>query len=181
LFVSSFAEAQSWQKNRITVSGGWMRQLYGYPYAELTTAPLVGLSYGYRPLQFMEFEAGIDVALQPGRQSCTQYGCYDPNDRYVRVPFGVRFIASLVKGRVELSAGGGGLYEQYSVSRPYNPFTGSRGRYGGWGGYFKESAAVALDHRRRFWAGVTPRVILANPPYVRHRWFTITGDLSFRF
>ena len=175
--MSSFVQAQSWQKNRISVSGGWSRQMFGDPY-DHETAPLVGLSYGYRPLKFMEFEAGVDVALQPRREMCTQYGCYDPNDRYIRVPFGVRFIAPLVAGRVELSAGGGGLYQKYSVSNPSKFGTSSRSN---WGGYFSAGAAVALDHRHRFWVGATPRVILANPPHTSNRWFTITGDLSFRF
>src|SRR5450759_1045439 len=101
LFMSGFVQAQSWQKNRITVSGGWMRQLYGYPYEQLTTAPIVGLSYGYRPLKFLEFEGGGVAALQPGQQSCNAHGCYDPNDRYIWVPFGVRFIAPLVARRLE--------------------------------------------------------------------------------
>jgi hypothetical protein len=178
--LSSLVEAQSWQKNRITVSGGWMRQLYGYHGEQLTTAPVVGLSYGYRPLKFMEFEAGVHVALQPGGVSCNAHGCYDPNDRYIWVPFGVRFIAPLVAGRLELSAGGGGLYERYSLSNPDSPF-GYQPGYGGWGGYFSGGAAVALDRRHRFWAGATPRVILANPRYRRDRWFTITGDITFRF
>jgi hypothetical protein len=180
LLLSSLVQAQSSQKNRITVSGGWMRQLYGYPYEQLTTAPVMGLSYGYRPLKFMEFEAGVVVALQPGGVSCNAHACYDPNDRYIWVPFGVRFIAPLVAKRLELSAGGGGLYERYSVSNPDSPF-GQFGGYGGWGGYFSAGAAVALDRRHRFWVGATPRVILANPQYRRDRWFTITSDISFRF
>lgn len=176
--MSSFVQAQSWQKNRITVSGGWMRQLFGYDY-ERQTAPVVGLSYGYRPLQFLEFEAGVDVALQPGQELCSAHGCYDPDDRYIRIPFGVRFIAPLVAHRVELSAGGGGLYQKYSVSNPYNPFNVSS--RDNWGGYFVGGAAVAIDHRHRFRVGATPRVILMNPPHTRNRWFTITGDISFRF
>jgi hypothetical protein len=178
--LGGFVQAQSQQKNRLTVSGGWVRQWNGYSYEPLTTAPVVGLSYGYRPLKFMEFEAGVHVALHPGGESCNAHGCYDPNDRYIWVPFGVRFIAPLVARRLELSAGGGGLYERYSVSNPDSPF-GQFGGYGGWGGYFSAGAAVALDRRHRFWAGATPRVILANPRYRRDRWFTITGDISFRF
>ena len=66
-FLSGFAQAQSEDRNRISISGGWARQLYVDPnYRE--TAPVVGLSYGYRPLKFMEFEAGVAVALQPGLQ-----------------------------------------------------------------------------------------------------------------
>ncbi|MCX6630770.1 MAG: hypothetical protein NTW28_24405 [Candidatus Solibacter sp.] len=172
--MGSLVQAQSWQKSRITVSGGWMRQLFGYDY-ERQTAPVVGISYGYSPLKFMESEAGVHVALQPGQELCYRFGCYVPDDRYFWVPFGVRFIAPLLAKRLELSLGGGGLYQKYSVSNPDNWFRD------GWGGYLSGGTAVALDRRRRFWAGVTPRVILANPKYVRNLWFTITGDLSFHF
>jgi hypothetical protein len=181
--MSGFVQAQSADpgelKNRITVSGGWARQLFP-GFSQRETAPALGVSYGYRALKFVEFEAGAVVALQPGPQSCNAHTCYDPNDRYIWVPFGVRFIAPLVAGRLELSAGGGGLYEKYSVSNPDSPF-GPREGFAGWGGYFSGGAAVALDRRHRFWAGVTPRVILANPPFARDRWFTVTGDLGFRF
>ncbi len=163
----------------MTVSAGWARQLLGDPF-ERQTAPTVGLSYGYRPLKFLELEAGVLGALHPGRQLCNAHACYDPFDRYIWVPFGVRFIAPLASGRVELSAGGGGLYENYATGE-FDPFTGSSDGRSGWGGYFAGGAAAALDHRRRYWIGVTPRVILANPRYARDRFFTITGDFSFRF
>jgi hypothetical protein len=177
--MSGFVQAQSGERNRITVSGGWARQFTMDSFSR-QTAPALGLSYGYRPLKFVELEAGIVVALQPGQEECNAHACYDPNDRYIWVPFGVRFIAPPIAGRLELSAGGGGLHETYSASN-VNPFTGSTGSRNGWGGYFCAGAAVALDHRHRFWAGVTPRAILANPPYGRDRWFTITGDVGFRF
>ncbi len=122
----------------------------------------------------------MSAALQPGQEQCNAHGCYDPNDRYIWVPFGVRFIAPLASGRLELSAGGGELYESYSFSG-MNPFTGATEGRSGWGGYFAGGAAAALDHRHHYWIGVTPRVILANPPYARDRFFTITGDFSFRF
>jgi hypothetical protein len=152
-------------------------QQVGYRF-EHQAAPLAGISYAYRPLKFMEFEAGVDVALHPGAEECTQYGCYDPKDRYTRVPFGVRFLVPAAAGRVELFAGGGGLYQQYSIANPsYSQFT-SRSN---WGEYALAGVGIALDRRRRFWAGVTPRGILANPRESGKRWFTITGDLSFRF
>jgi hypothetical protein len=30
-------------------------------------------------------------------------------------------------------------------------------------------------------SGSAPRFLLANPPYRRDRWFTIAGEISFRF
>jgi hypothetical protein len=176
--MSGFVQAQSLERNRITVSGGWARQLYvDSEYRQ--TAPVVGLSYGYRAFKFMEFEAGVAVGLQPGQDLCNRFGCYDPNDRYIWIPIGVRFIAPLVAGRLEFSGGGGGLIQRYSVSNPDNPY--NIATEDGLGGYFSAGAAVALDRRHRFWFGATPRALLANPEFRRYRWFTITGDLSFRF
>ena len=156
-----------------------MQQVYGLSYEQPLAAPVVGISYGYRPLKFVEFEAGVTVALQPGQQSCSAHGCYQPDDRYFWFPVGAHFIAPLVARRLELSAGGGGLYQKYSIGTPSSPF--EIAQRGGWGGYLSGGAAVALDRRHRFWASATPRIILANPPYRRDRWFIIAGDISFRF
>ena len=153
--------------------------MFGDPF-ERQTAPVIGLSYGYRPLKFMEIEGGVSAALHPGHESCNAHTCYDPYDRYVWVSFGARFLAPLASGRFELSAGGGGLHENYSTGE-IDPFTGSDDGRSGWGGYFQAGAAAALDHGHRYWVGVTPRIVLANPPYARDRFFTITGDFSFRF
>jgi hypothetical protein len=97
----------------------------------------------------------------------------------VWVPFGIRFIAPRYLGRIEFSGGGGGLYEKYSVSNPNSGF-GLASRHG-WGGYFVGSASVALDARKHFWLGATPRWFVVNPPYARDRWFQISGEFSVRF
>jgi hypothetical protein len=174
LFLIGLLPAQSTERNRISLSGGWGEQLTSYPY-ERQTAPVLGISYGYRPLRWFELEAGLSVALQPGFDQCSAHGCFDPNDRFIWVPFGVRFVAPIAWQRIELSAGGGALYERYSVSNP-NFNIQSRS---GWGGYFTGGAAVALS--RHFLLGATPRFFLANPSYARDRWFVITGDVTFRF
>ena len=179
LIVSGFIHAQPLERNRISLSGGWTEQLYPPNFDYRQTAPTVGLSYGYRAAKFLEIEAGISVGLQPGQDVCSRFGCSNPNDRYIWIPIGVRFIAPLVAGRVELSAGGGGLIQRYSVSNPDNPY--SIASENSLGGYFTTGAAAALDHRRRFWLGATPRFLLANPEFRRYRWFQITGDVSFRF
>ena len=179
LIVSGFIHAQSLERNRISLSGGWTEQLRPPNPDYRQTAPTVGLSYGYRAAKFIEIEAGVSVGLQPGQDVCSRLGCYDPNDRYIWIPIGVRFIAPLAAGRVELSAGGGGFIQRYSVSNPDNPY--SIASENSLGGYFTTGAAAALDRRRRFWLGATPRFLLANPEYRRDRWFQVTGDFSFRF
>ncbi|MGC9973234.1 MAG: hypothetical protein ABSE56_21880 [Bryobacteraceae bacterium] len=119
------------------------------------------------------------TALQPSPDIGGANYFWNPNDRFVWVPFGVRFIAPLYLGRVEFSGGGGGLYEKYSVSNPNSAF-GLQSR-SGWGGYFVASASVALDGRKHFWLGATPRLFLANPANGRDRWFQISGEMSVRF
>jgi hypothetical protein len=172
LFLSGLLPAQ----NVVSLSGGWGEQIAVYP-TERQTAPVVGVSYGHRLLKWFEPEAGFFAALQPGQDVCSRFGCFHPDDRYFWVPFGVRFIAPLAWKRVELSAGGGGLYEKYSVGGGSNPF--SLQSRDGWGGYFVGGASVEIT--RRIWLGASPRFLLANPPYARDRWFVITGDVSFRF
>ena len=160
------------------MSGGWTGQIFNnFSYQQ--TAPIVGASYGYRPLKFLEIETGFFAGFQPGETLCNAHGCYDPNDRYFWIPLGVRFVTPPLANRVELSVGGGGLLQRYSVTNTDNPF--SIASQNGFGGYVTAGAAVALDHRRRFWVGATPRVLLANPEVRRFRWFTVTGDFSFRF
>ena len=178
LFLSGFVQAQTVDRNRISLSAGWTQQIFvKTSYGQ--TAPTAGVSYGYRPWKFMEFESGIAVGFQPGEKLCNRFGCYDPNDRYVWIPVGVRLIAPLIAKRVELWLGGGGLIQTYRVSNPSYEYSNST--ESGFGGYFSAGAAVALDGRRRFWFGATPRVLLANPEFRRWRWFTITGDFTFRF
>jgi len=94
------------------------------------------------------------------------------------VPFGLRFIHPLRHDRVELSVGAGGLYEHFSG---FDSPSGLVPSYGAFGGFVKASVEVALDNRRRFWVGATPRVIVANGTNARDRWFMVTGDVGFRF
>ncbi|HYW46873.1 MAG TPA: hypothetical protein VE959_28660 [Bryobacteraceae bacterium] len=177
LFVS-FAAAQPVLQNRMTFSGGWSRQVGGYSLPKETATGL-GLSYGYRIRPHVEVEAGVFAAFQPSPDIQGAHYFLNPDDRFVWVPFGVRFIAPLYLGRIEFSGGGGGLYEKYSVSNPDTGF-GLQSR-DGWGGYFVASTALALDRAKHFWLGATPRLFLANPGYARDRWFQLAGEFSFRF
>lgn len=172
------AIAEPLPRHRLTFSGGWSRQVGGYSFQKQTATGL-GTSYGYRLHRYVEAEAGVFTALQPAPDIRGAHYFWDPDDRFVWVPFGVRFIAPVYLGRIEFSGGGGGLYEEYSVSNPNLGF-GLQSRHG-WGGYFVGSAAVALDRKKHFWLGATPRLFLANPAYARDRWFQISGEASVRF
>lgn len=178
LLLSSGLAAQSIPNNHVTFSGGWSRQIGGDSF-DKAAATALGLSYGYRFLRYVETEAGLFTALDPTGDICGHFGCVDVSDHFFWIPFGVRFIAPLYLGRIEFSAGGGGLYEKYTVATP-SPGGGPLPRHG-WGGYFLGSSAIALDHSRHFWLGATPRWFLANPAYARDRWFQITAEFSVRF
>lgn len=119
------------------------------------------------------------TALQPAPDIRGGNYFWNPDDRFLWVPVGIRFIAPIYLGRIEFSGGGGGLYEKYSVSNPNIAF-GLQSRKG-WGGYFVGSASVALDRRQHFWLAATPRWFLANPAFARDRWFQISGEFSVRF
>lgn len=179
LILASCAAAQTVPADRLTFSGGWTRQTGGNSFEDKLSATGLGFSYGHRIHKFIEPEVGVFTALDPTGEICNGNGCVDVNDRYFWVPFGVRFVTPLLLGRIELSAGGGGLYEKYTVGSPF-PGGGPSPR-NGWGGYFLGSAAVALDHGRHFWLGATPRWFLANPQYARDRWLQVSGELSVRF
>jgi len=163
-------------QHQVTLSVGWGEQISFYP-TDRRTAPVLGASYGYRPRKWLQVEAGVLTALQPGQTLCNAHDCFNPDDRYLWVPLGVRFVAPWK--RVELSAGGGGLYELYSVSNGGSSISFSPYHYNAWGGYFVGGAAVKVT--RHFWVGATPRFPLANRTHIRDHWFTITGDVSFRF
>jgi len=178
LIVAMCAAGQPIPRDRLTFSGGWSRDIGGVSF-DRRSATALGLSYGRRVWKYAEAEAGVFTALDPTGDLCSARGCVDANDNFLWIPFGVRFVAPLAGGRMEISAGGGGLFERYRLGTPFsgvNPFVRRA-----WGGYFVGGAAVALDRGRHIWLGAVPRWFLANPPYDRDRWFLITGELSVRF
>lgn len=177
ILLACSVRAQSFPKNRLTFSGGWADQISPSYGGENATS--LGLTYGYRANPHVEFEVGVQTALKPGPEIRGASYDFKPDDRYIWVPFGVKFIVPIDRDRFELSAGGGGLYQKYSISNSGSGFGFQP--YHAWGGYLVESASVALDRRRHFWVGVGPRFFLANGDYHRDRWFTITGEFSFRF
>jgi hypothetical protein len=180
LALELIANAQSDPRNIVTFSGGYARDVHS-SCCQTDTATSLGVTYGRRFFRYLEAEAGVTAALHPAGEF--RGATYDikPDDRFIWVPFGVRGILPLRSSRIELSAGGGGLYEKYSVSNP-NSAVGLLSR-DGWGGYFVAGAAVAIDRGRHFWLGTSPRWFLANTDrgYTHDRWFLVTGDFSFRF
>ena len=178
-YVTMAAQAQSPPRSQVTFGGGWAHRLNA-PSFDTQTATAIEAAYGYRVNRYVQVEAGVVAALQPTPDIGSAHGNYNPNDRFIWVPFGVRFVAPLWHGRLELSAGGGGTYESYSVSNENTAF--GIQPVDGWGGYFVGGGAVALDHGRHWWRGASPRWFLANPTEGRHdRWFAIPLEIGWRF
>jgi hypothetical protein len=177
ILLACSVQAQSFSRNRLTFSGGWADQIG--PSYEGESATSIGLTYGYRPYNHVEFEVGVQTALHPGPEIRGASYDFKPDDRYIWIPFGVRFIVPIAEDRFELSTGGGGLYQRYSISNSGSGF--GFDPYHAWGGYLVESASVALDHGRHFWLGATPRFFIANGAFHRDRWSTITAEFSVRF
>ena len=139
----------------------------------------LGATYGFRLFRNVELEAGTFAAIDPFPPECNRSGCFSGDNRFFWIPFGVRFVLPLRRNRVELSSGGGGLYQKFSVKNP-NLALGQQ-PYTAWGGYFVASGRIALERGRHFWLGATARFFLANGAGVNTRWLMVTGDISFRF
>lgn len=174
LFESAYGQATP--ADRVTFSGGWSYELDNRNLSH-ESATSLGISYGHRFRPWIEAEAGLFTALDPTGVQCGSVGCEDASDHYYWVPFGVRLIAPLYRRRIEISGGGGGLFEKYSGnSLSVGPVSRSAG-----GAYFVVSAAFALDRGRHFWVSATPRGFLANASDARDRWLQLSAEISFRF
>ena len=178
-FLPFLAYGQSLERNEFTFNDGYGWQA-GIPTGSpRDTAVSLGGTYSFRLRRWLALEAGVLTAIDPTGVVGSSAGFFDVHDRFTWTPFGARFILPLPHDRFELSAGGGGAYERYTGNET-PVFYGLS--YSGWGGYFKATAAVALDPGHHFWLGATPRWILVNGSHgARDRWFVLTGDISFRF
>jgi len=175
LLFTTMALAQD-ERSQVTFSGG--DAVYVGRFGPSLALSLGG-SYSYRVLQHLGLEAGVLTSLDPTGVVRGANFNIDVKDRFTWVQFGPRFILPLWDGRLEVSAGAGGVYENYSPGR-YSP-AGNYSSYTGWGGNFSGGAAVALDPGRHFWLGTTPRYILVSTARSHDRWFIAAGEFSFRF
>jgi len=140
-----FAQAQSSHPNSVVFAGGEAYQVNSI--FERNTAPTIGLTYGYRLMKHVELDTGVFTGFHPAAELCSRNGCQAANDHYYWVPFGVKFVAPIKHDRLELSAGGGGMYQKYSVGT--NFFGNGPASYDAWGGYATAGFAIAVDPRRR--------------------------------
>ena len=182
LFLFAFAvcaDAQSEMRNTITFSGGWANNVGTKCCGD--SAANLALTYAYRLFPHVDLEAGIDSTLSLGTEASGAHYDFKADDRFIWVPFGVRGVLPLRRGRVELSVGAGGTYEKYLVGSPA-PSVGFVSR-DGWGGYGSVSAAVAVDRRHHVWLTGSPHLFFANSirGFAHDRWFVMNVGLGLRF
>jgi hypothetical protein len=142
-----------------------------------STALRLGGKYRHRLYRHLGLAAGV---LTPIHRSGPIRGAnytINPKDLFPWVQFGPRAIPPFWEGRLELSAGAGGAYENVSIGNASGLFFPAA-----------EGEAIsprgrpwALDDRRHFWIGTTPRSMLVNAGGAHDRWFVVGSDFSFRF
>jgi hypothetical protein len=134
----------------------------------------LGATYGNRPARHLEFEVGVITAWNPAPDIYGRNFSVQPDDLFIWVPFGVRGILPLRSDRVELSAGGGGVYEKYSVRDGSAIY---RSRSGG-GAYLTLGVAVALSERKEWWLTAAPRFFIVNPRGYNDRRLAVVGGIA---
>jgi hypothetical protein len=128
LGLAALKYAQSEMRNTVTFSGGLAHNVGNSCCGE--SAPSVAFTYAYRLFPHLDLEAGVDTALSLGTEAVGANFNFKADDRFLWVPFGVKGVLPLRGGRVEVTAGGGGLYEKYLVGNN----SGSFASRDGWGG-----------------------------------------------
>jgi hypothetical protein len=144
-------------------------------------------TYEFRILKYLAVEAGVDNMLPRTQQiqffpiinitsgvnlqSTNTYVLAFSNDRTraTFLPFGVRGILPVSRGRVEFFSGFGGAYV-------WNQFSFNNA----WLAQASLGARVAVDKKRHFWVGTSGR-FFTNFGRDRQEWLSWTADLGFRF
>jgi len=134
----------------------------------MTTSPLLTIGFGYRPIRYLQADAGMDAIFHAaGVRSFqdTVIGRIKIRDNEILVPLGGRGILP-IGPRMELFGGGGAAYLHYGESVEV-PGGGSDSSFncrtcrsrGGWGYYAVAGVNVAVERSRRFWVGVESRLV----------------------
>ncbi len=175
----------------------------GQPRADLAApfADSVGLSiaYGWRFHRNLQADIGLDTLF--GAAGVRDYMPSAFGDLRIRdyeflIPFGLRGILPLDRGRFLVSAGGGGVHLRYHelLRQPAEYFQidcrvcNSRS---GWGYYGLLGASFAVDRRQHFRLGATAKIYqghtdgdplgLAPPFRSRDRWVNVFGEFGVSF
>ncbi len=198
--VAGTAWGQYWYP-RNTVSFGLGA---GQPRADLA-GPFedsVGLTvaYGRRFHRYLQADVGLDTLFSAGRVRdylpTASFGDLRIRDYQFLVPAGLRAILPIDRGRLLVSAGGGGVYLRYTelLRQPGDDFridcTVCNSRHG-LGYYGLLGVSVAVDRHRHYRIGVTSKVYqghtdgdplgLVPALRTRDRWVNVFGELGLSF
>ncbi|MCC7153882.1 MAG: hypothetical protein IT161_04850 [Bryobacterales bacterium] len=157
-------------------------------------------SYGYRPLRYLQLDAGMDssylAADVEDYYNSPAFGPIRIRDFQYFFPYGARAILPLAKGRFELYGGAGGAYLWYveSLRQPsyyYRvdcPVCNSRS---GPGWYAMAGGDFALDQRGNFRLGAVTRMYRGHtegravgtlpPVRTKDRWLNAYVTFTFAF
>lgn len=163
----AFAQSEI-QHNNIIVGGGAAIPA-GNATQYLSTAPMFTLGYGYRFTRLFQADAGFQMAFGAANNQNvvqTALGPVQGGDHELMIPLGGRIYIPAPFKRIQVSAGGGGIYLHYSETAP------SSGYYqnncytctsrGGWGGYGLLDANYALDSNHNWRIGTTFQYVAAT-------------------
>ena len=167
--------------------------------AYLGTAPIVAFHYGYRWNRWFQTDAGVQMAWGAAGNSqnavVTDIGPVQGGDHEWMIPLGGRLIIPQPWKRIEVAAGGGGIYLHYSETAPSNGYYQttcySCTSRGGWGGYGLANVSYFLDENGTFRVGTTLQYISArtiggavgNVPGIQtsDHWLNLTFGLGLSF
>jgi hypothetical protein len=167
LLCASTSFAQDFHRNNVTVGIGPAVPV-GNDTSYLSTAPLLSIGYGYRFNRLLQADAGFQIAFGAANNQgavLTDFGQVQGGDHEYMFPLGGRLILPLPWKRIEVSAGGGGVYLHYSETAPSNGYSSNCytcTTRGGWGGYGLTNASYFLDSNHVFHIGTTFQFISAS-------------------
>jgi hypothetical protein len=124
-----------------------------------------------RIIKYLGAEAGFTDAWPVGPDSCVRFGCSYSRQTLKLLDYGLRGVAPLAGGRVELSIGLGGGYVWHKYGY-YGSFGSNQALF-----QYSGKAAFALDHRHRFRAITAVRTWrdLGRPTL---QWLSVTGGIE---
>ena len=175
LLTSCFSLIGFGQADRgtVTIGAGGGFPAGGYQTEGFSNSAAFSGSYEFRLFHYLAPEIGVQNLI-PNVLEDDKYGPLLGRERVSILSFGLRGIAPLRHGRIELFAGGGGAYLWSSDS----DFNGDRSS--NWLFQVVGGGRAAIDHRHRFWIGPTVRFSRdAGRP--TQEWVSLTADFGFRF
>ena len=190
---------QSWYPRHNFHFGAGAGRPRGELSGPLLDSAAVSVGYGYRFQRYLQVDSGVDTLLGAARIRDfleTRFGPLRIRDYQFLVPFGVRGILPLERGRFLVSAGAGGIYLRYAerIRQPSEyfridcPVCAARD---GWGYYGLVNASLFFDRARHFRFGVTGKVYQGHTDgdplgfipgiRTRDRWVGIFGEFGVSF